>query len=373
MLIWYCDSESDSPSWRVNHLTPYKITFYITDAQKSLAAKLGLSSKEYSVSCAQEKIKTLKEDAKQSGISLWQHIERLSLEKIMDLQMEAENDVHLETMETMTGKPLPESYVQSQLRHIKRFISAHKPEVREHLYSLGLLKSKKERLAVPRNDEAYEQLLSWFLHCIDHLEGDFVLNYGYVPYNRHGIYFRGDDDEEKPRPLWPELSLKISASDSATGSETPFSLPVYYFPHFLKECISARVDDFSGEKEPAIELDICGEKGHEVWETLFDGKKDLGELRRIPGFIERGFIAKYIRECIDGCQKDLDISIIKHAIITCKSLESIRNYPRLRSVGESILCGDVSESDIIFIYDAMSLWERMKGSSLLTEFQKSTL
>jgi hypothetical protein len=276
----------------------------------------------------------------------------------------------METMETMTGKPLPETYIQAQLRYIKKFISAHKPEVREHLYSLGLLKSKKKRLAVPRSDEAYEQLLSWFLHCISRLEIDFVLNYGHVPYDRHGIYFhfhvafRDDDDPEIPEPLWPELSLKISGNDSATGDETPFSLPVYYFPNFLKECISARVDDFSGEKEPAIELDICGEKGHEVWETLFDGKKDFGELRKIPGFIERGFIAKYIRECIDGCQKDLDISIIKHAIITCKSLESIRNYPRLRSVGESILCGDVSENDTMFIYYAMSLWERMKSTSL---------
>ena len=270
----------------------------------------------------------------------------------------------VETMETMTGKSLPETYVQSQLRYIKEFISAHKPEVREHLYSLGLLKSKKKRLAVPRNDEVYEQLFSWFLYCIDRLEGDFVLNYGYVPYDRYGIYFRDGGYGEKPRPLWPELSMKISGSDSATGSETPFSLPVYYFPHFLKECISAQVDDFSGEKEPAIELDICGEKGHEVWETLFDGKKGCGELRKIPGFTERGLIGGYIRECVDGCQKDLDISIIKHAIITCKSLKSIRNYPRLRSVGESILCGDVSENDTMFIYYAMSLWERMKSTSL---------
>jgi hypothetical protein len=365
MLIWHCYSESDSPSWRVNHLTPSRIIFYITDVQESLAVKLGISVKEYAGKLAQEKIKTLEEEAKQSGISLWQHIETLSLEEIMALQMEAENDVHLETMETMTGKPLPETYVQAQLRYIKKFISAHKPEVREHLYSLGLLKSKKKHLAVPRNDEAYEQLLSWFLHCIDRGEGDFVLNYGYVPYNRHGIYFRGDDNGERRRPLWPELSLKISGNDSATGDETPFFLPVYYFPHFLKECISARVDDFSGEKEPAIELDICGEKGHEVWQTLFDGKKDFGELRKIPGFIERGFISKYIRECIDGCQKDLDLAIIKHAILTCKSLESIRDYPRLRSVGESILCGDVSENDTVFIWDAMSLWERMKGSSLV--------
>ena len=41
-------------------------------------------------------------------------------------------------METMTGKPLPETYVQAQLRYIKKFISAH--------------------------------ILSWFLHCIGHLE-----------------------------------------------------------------------------------------------------------------------------------------------------------------------------------------------------------
>ena len=283
---------------------------------------------------------------------------------------EAENDVHLETMETMTGKPLPETYVQAQLGYIKKFISAHKPEVREHLYSLGLLKSKKKRLAVPRSDEAYEQLFSWFLLCISHLETDFVLSYGHVPYDRDGIYFhfkvafRHDDDPEIPEPLWPELSLKISGNDSATGDETPFSLPVYYFPHFLKECISARVNDFSGEKEPAIELNICGGKGHEVWETLFDGKKDFGELRKIPGFIKRGLINKYIRDCIDGCQKDLDLAIIKYAILTCKSLESVRNYPRLRSVGESILCGDVSEKDRMFIYYAMSLWQRMNRTSL---------
>ena len=271
--------------------------------------------------------------------------------------LSGENDIHLETMETMTGKPLPEVYVQAQLRYIKAFISAHKPEVREHLYSLGLLKSKKEHLMISHNDEIYEKLFSWFLHCIDHIEGDFGLEGGFIPYRsrRYG----------EPLPLWPVLNLKISGSDSATGSETPFSFPAYYFPHLLKECISAKVNDFSGEKEPAIELDICGETGHETWETLFHGKKDYGELRNIPGFSDKGVIGGYIRECVDGCQKDLDLAIIKHAIITCKNLKYIRNYPRLRSVGESILCGDVSENDIIFIYDAMSLWQRIKFSCLV--------
>ena len=360
MILWHCYSEPGSPAWRVERLTPYQITFYITDVQKSLAANLGISVKDYSRQLALEKIKILEEEAKQSGISLHQHIETLSVKELIAMHMSTENDVHLETMETMTGKPLPEVYVQAQLKYVKTFISAHKPEVREHLYSLGLLKSKKEHLAVPRNDEVYAKLFSWFLYCIDRLEGDFVLDEGHVPYDRHGIYFRGDDDGERPRPLWPELSLKISGSDSATGDETPFSFPVYYFPHLLKECISARVNDFSGEKEPAIELDICGETGHELWETLFDGKKDFGELRKIPGFIERGFIAKYIRECIDGCQKDLDLAIIKHAIITCKSLASIGNYPRPKSVIESILRGDPSEDAAVFACDAMSLWQRMR-------------
>ena len=72
MLIWHCYSESDSPSWRVKHLTPSRIIFYITDAQKALAVKLGISVKEYSRKLTQEKIKTLEEEAKQSGISLWQ-------------------------------------------------------------------------------------------------------------------------------------------------------------------------------------------------------------------------------------------------------------------------------------------------------------
>ena len=151
--------------------------------------------------------------------------------------LSGENDIHLETMETMTGKPLPEVYVQAQLRYIKAFISAHKPEVREHLYSLGLLKSKKEHLMISHNDEIYEKLFSWFLHCIDHIEGDFGLEGGFIPY-QHG----------EPLPLWPVLNLKISGSDSATGREIPFSFPVYYFPHLLKECIRARVNDFSGEK-----------------------------------------------------------------------------------------------------------------------------
>jgi len=269
--------------------------------------------------------------------------------------LSGENDIHLETMETMTGKPLPEVYVQAQLRYIKAFISAHKPEVREHLYSLGLLKSKKEHLAVPRNDEVYAKLFSWFLYCIDRLEGDFVLDEGCGPY---GLCHGGH--EEKPSPLWPVLNLKISGSDSATGREIPFSFPVYYFPHLLKECIRARVNDFSGEKEPAIELDICGETGHEVWETLFADKKSCGALKNIPGFTDRGFIGGYIRECIDGCQKDLDGPIIKHTILTCKSLASIGNYPRPKSVIESILRGDPSEDAAIFACDAMSLWQRMR-------------
>lgn len=354
--LWHCHLEPDSPPWRVKHMTRTRITFYITPVQKSMAAKLGIPVKEYANRYGRESLKTLKEEAGQLGIPLQEYFETLSPDEKGMRGLWVENNTHLETMATMTGKPLPDSYVGRQIGYIKEFISAHKPEVREQLHSLGLLKSKKEHLMVPRSGEVYEKLFSWFFHCIDRREGNFDLDEGFEPYSGH----------QYPGYLWPVLSLVISGSDSVSGTTTPFSFPIYYFPHFLKECISAGVDDFSGEKEPAVKLDICGETGHEVWETLFDGRKDYGELKNIPGFprSDNGLIGKYVRECIDGCRKDLDSAIIKHAIFTCKSLKDIRNYPRLKSMGESILRGDVSGEDTIFIYDVMSLWQRMTSGKL---------